>query len=174
MKLTDKRFWNGEKTVYYPSFKHALTDSLLWSILGIGVICLLLSVVCLTIYFINGDNLSWDDISYFFIFLCAVFCYSNCMYLYKNWYKQECAIKRIKSLLPDKYYWQHIEYNALEKKYTIQGVYKSKIFFIKLLYPMLYIKEKGTRAVMGIEINANKKMLEKDKSLIIEYFEYKE
>ncbi len=39
---------------------------------------------------------------------------------------------------------------------------------------MLYIKEKGTRAVMGIEINANKKMLEKDKSLIIEYFEYKE
>ena len=26
MKLTDKRFWNGEKTVYYPSFKHALTD----------------------------------------------------------------------------------------------------------------------------------------------------
>ena len=96
------------------------------------------------------------------------------MYLYKNWYKQECAIKIIKSLLPDKYYWQYIEYNALEKKYTIQGVYKGKIFIIKLLYPMLYIKEKGTRAVMGIEINANKKMLEKDKSLIIEYFEYKE
>lgn len=37
MKLTDKRFWNGEKTVYYPSFKHALTDSILWSILGIGI-----------------------------------------------------------------------------------------------------------------------------------------
>lgn len=37
---------------------------------------------------------------------------------------------------------------------------------------MLYIKEKGTRAVMGIRINASRKML--DKSLIIEYFEYKE
>lgn len=73
MKLTDKRFWNGEETVYYPSFKHALTDSLLWSILGIGVICLLLSVVCLTIYFIDGDNLSWDDISYFFYFpVCGI------------------------------------------------------------------------------------------------------
>ena len=86
--------------------------------------------------------------------------------------KQECAIKIIKSLLPDKYYWQHIEYNALEKKYTIQGVYKGKIFIINLLYPMLYIKERGTRAVMGIGINASRKML--DKSLIIEYFEYKE
>ena len=61
---------------------------------------------------------------------------------------------------------------TLEKKYTIQGVYKGKIFIIKLLYPMLYIKEKGTRAVMGIRINASRKML--DKSLIIEYFEYKE
>ena len=39
-------------------------------------------------------------------------------------------------------------------------LYKGKIFIIKLLYPMLYIKEKGTRAVMGIRINASRKMLE--------------
>ena len=81
MKLTDKRFWNGEKTVYYPSFKHALTDSLLWSILGIEVICLLLSVVCLTIYFINGDNLSWDDISYF-LFSCVRYSVTQTVCIY--------------------------------------------------------------------------------------------
>ena len=57
MKLTDKRFWNGEKKVYYPSFKYALTDSLLWSFLWTGIIYLLLSVSCLIIHFTNGSNL---------------------------------------------------------------------------------------------------------------------
>ncbi|MFR3277997.1 hypothetical protein [Phocaeicola plebeius] len=173
MKLTDKRFWNGEKKVYYPSFKYALTDSLLWSILWTGIIYLLLSVSCLIIHFTNGSNLSWDDISFILIFQCIVFGISNGMFLYENWYKQKCTIRKIKRLLPNEYHWQHIEYNAIGKKYTIQGDYQGKVFIIKVVYPILYIKEKGGRAVTGIGINANKKILEKDKLLIFEFFEYK-
>ena len=172
MKLTDKRFWNGEK-VYYPSFKYALTDSLLWSILWTGIIYLLLSVSCLIIHFTKGSNLSWDDISFILIFQCIVFGISNGMFLYENWYKQKCTIRKIKRLLPNEYHWQHIEYNAIGKKYTIQGDYQGKVFIIKVVYPILYIKEKGGRAVTGIGINANKKILEKDKLLIFEFFEYK-
>ena len=132
MKLTDKRFWNGEKKVYYPSFKYALTDSLLWSILWTGIIYLLLSVSCLIIHFTKGSNLSWDDISFILIFQCIVFSISNGMFLYENWYKQKCTIRKTKRLLPNEYHWQHIEYNAIGKKYTIQGDYQGKVFIIKV------------------------------------------
>ena len=66
------------------------------------------------------------------IFSAIVFSISNGMFLYENWYKQKCAIRKIKSLLPDEYYWQHIEYNAIGKKYTIQGDYQGKVFIIKV------------------------------------------
>lgn len=167
MKLTDKRFWNGEKTIYYPSFKYALTHSLLYSVLWLGVICLWLFALWLILHFTNGSNLSWDMISVILLFLSVVFCILNGMFLYKNWYKQKHIIGKIKELLPDEYCWKRIDYNATNKKYTILGNYQNKTFIIRVIYPILNIKEKGSHTVTTIRIDADKETLEKHKQLIL-------
>lgn len=77
MKLTNKRLWEGEKTEYYPAFKYALTDSLLFSVLWVVIISLLLSTICLIIHFTNGSNLSWKIIAFVLLFLSIVFLISN-------------------------------------------------------------------------------------------------
>lgn len=89
MKLTNKRLWKGEKAEYYPAFKYALTDSLLFSVLWVVIISLLLSTICLIIHFTNGSNMSWEVIAFVLLFLSTVFLISNGMFLYENWYKQE-------------------------------------------------------------------------------------
>ena len=100
MKLTNKRLWKGEKAEYYPAFKYALTDSLLFSVLWVVIISLLLSTICLIIHFTNGSNMSWEVIAFVLLFLSTVFLISNGMFLYENWYKQERTIGKTKKLWP--------------------------------------------------------------------------
>ena len=69
MKLTNKRLWKGEKAEYYPAFKYALTDSLLFSVLWVVIISLLLSTICLIIHFTNGSNMSWEVIAFVYCIL---------------------------------------------------------------------------------------------------------
>ncbi len=166
MKLIDKQFWSGEKTVYYPSFKYALTDSLLFSVLWLGMICLWISALCLIIHFTNGGNLSWDIISVILLFLSVVFCISNGMFLYENWHKQKRIIRKVKELLPDEYCWLNIDFNATNKKYTILGDYRDKTFIIRIAYPILNIKEKGSHAITTIRIDSDRETLEKYKIMI--------
>ena len=167
MKLTNKRFWNGEKTIYYPSFKYALTDSLLFSVLWVGIICLWLSAICLIIHLTNGSNFSWDIISAILLFLSVVFFISNGMFLYENWYKQKRIIGKIKKLLPEGYCVQNIDFNAENKKYTIQVNYMGRTFRITVVYPVLCIKEKNHAATV---INIySKNYLEKWKSVILNH-----
>lgn len=49
MKLTDKRFWSGDKTDYYSFFKYALSDSVLFSISWTLAISLILCLILLII-----------------------------------------------------------------------------------------------------------------------------
>ena len=168
MKLTDKRFWNGEKTVYYPSFKYALKDSLLFSISWVGIICLLLCAICSIVYFGNGDNLSGDTISVALIFLIAVFFISNGMFLCGNWFKQNRIINRIKKILPEGSNMQSVHYDCTNKEYKIMLDYLCKTYKVTVEYPAFYISERKVRALGPLSIDSDKE-LKNNQSLIMNY-----
>ena len=171
MELTDKRFWSGEKTVYYPAFKFALKDSLLFSVSWVGIICLCLSAICLIIHFTNGADLTWYTISFALIFLFAVFVIFNGMFLYENWCKQKYVIGKIKKLLPEGYCAQIIDFYSENKKYTMRVDYRGRIFKITVVYPVLTITEKGYRAT-AIRLDSKKETLERWRSLILNYMTF--
>lgn len=171
MKLNDKRFWNGEKTEYYPSFKYALTYSLLFSVLWVVIISLSLSTICLIIHFTNGCNLSWEVIAFVLLFLSIVFLISNGMFLYENWYKQERTIGKTKKLLPEGNCVQSVEYDVENKKYTIQVGYMDRTFRITVVYPILCISARGYRAT-AIRLDSKNDILERWKSVILNYMTF--
>lgn len=171
MKLTNKRLWKGEKAEYYPAFKYALTDSLLFSVLWVVIISLLLSTICLIIHFTNGSNMSWEVIAFVLLFLSTVFLISNGMFLYENWYKQERTIGKTKKLLPKGNCVQRVEYDAENKKYTIQVCYMGRTFRITVVYPFLGISERGYRAT-EIRLDSKNDILERWKSVILNYMTF--
>ena len=168
MKLTDKQFWNGEKMVYYPLFKYAQTDSLLFSILWTVTISLLLCSICFIIYLNNGENLSLHTISVGSIFLFIVFIISNGMFLYENWFKQCRVINKAKKQLPEGYDMLSIKFNSASKAYKITLDYLGKPYRITVEYPSFYISEKGVRALGPLNIDS-RKSVEENKSLIMDY-----
>ena len=101
MKLNDKRFRQGLKTNYYPSFFHAMMDSFRFSVLWTAVITVLLCIIPLIIYLRNVESLSLSIISVGLSFLFVVFIISNAIFLYENWYKQNRTLNKMKRLLPE-------------------------------------------------------------------------
>ena len=101
MKLTDKRFWSGEKMEFYPSFKYALLASVLFAISWTLALSLILCLICLIIGLHNEESISCHTISVGVIFLLIVFIISNGMFLYENWIKQYIIIGKVKKLLPE-------------------------------------------------------------------------
>ncbi len=168
MKLTNKQFWNGEKIVYYPLFKYALTDSLLFSVLWTGTISLLLCSICFIIYLNNEENLSLHTISIGLIFLFIEFIISNGMFLYENWFKQCRIIAKVKKQLPEECDMRSIKFASTSKAYKITLDYMGKPYRITVEYPSFYISEKGVRALGPLNIDSHKS-LEKNKSLIMDY-----
>ena len=63
MKPTDKRFWSGEKTGYYPSFKYALSYSVLFSISWTLAISMILCLICLIIGLHNEESISRKNLA---------------------------------------------------------------------------------------------------------------
>lgn len=111
MKLNDKRFRQGLKTNYYPSFFHAMMDSFRFSVLWTAVITVLLCIIPLIIYLRNVESLSLSIISVGLSFLFVVFIISNAIFLYENWYKQNRTLNKMKRLLPEGCDILSIEYN---------------------------------------------------------------
>lgn len=168
MKLTDKRFWSGEKTGYYPAFKYALSDSVLFSILWTLVICLILCSISLFICLYNEEHFSWHIISVGLIFLFIVFIISNGMFLYENWVKQSLIIGKTKKLLPNVCVMKNIEFNNAKNEYRIMLDYNGKFFRATIEYPFFYLSEKGVRALGSLNISSRKDF-EKNKSFIKDY-----
>ena len=169
MKLSDKRFWNGEKTIYYPSFKYVLTDSLLFSALWTGAISLLLNLICLIIYLNGIETLSLHTISAELILLFSVFIISNGIFLHENWFKQCHIIVKTKRLLPKDCDIQSIQFDSTNKDYKITIGYMGKTFKITVEHQSLfYISEKGIRALGPLNIDSCKD-LEENKLLVINY-----
>jgi len=168
MKLADKQFWSGEKTGYYPAFKYALSDSVLFSILWTLVICLLLCSICLFICLHNEEHFSWHIISVGLIFLFIVFIISNGMFLYENWVRQYIIISKAKKLLPEGCAMKSINFDSVRKEYKIMLKYKGKIFRATIKYPFFYLSESGVRALGALNIGTRKYFAE-NKSLIMDY-----
>ncbi len=168
MKVTDKRFWSGEKMVYYPLFKYVLTDSLLFSVLWTGAISLLLCSICFIIYLSNGEISSLHTISFGLIFLFIVFIISNGMFLYENWFKQCRIIDKAKKQLPKECDMLSIKFDSASKAYKVTLDYIGKTYRMTVEYPSFYISEKGARALGPLNIDS-RKSLEENKSLIMDY-----
>ncbi|MCC8147287.1 MAG: hypothetical protein LIO93_12820 [Bacteroidales bacterium] len=170
MKLSDKRFWSGEKTVYYPNLGYALTDSLLFSIFWTLAICLILCSICLSVHLNNGsgENLSLRTISIGLVFLFIVFITANGMFLYENWIKQCRIIDKVKKLLPEGSDMLNIKFDVANKEYKITLKYIVKIFRVTVEYPSFYISEKGVRALGPLNMDS-RKCLEENKSFIMDY-----
>lgn len=168
MKPTDKRFWQGLKTNYYPSFSHAMMDSFRFSVLWTVVIAVLLCIIPFTIYLRNGESLSLNIISVGLSFLFVVFIISNAMFLYENWYKQNRTLNKIKRLLPEGCDILSIEYNYTSKEYLIKIDYFGRIFRVTVEYPFVYISEKGVRALGALNIDSVK-TIDKNKLLVKNY-----
>ena len=129
MKPTDKRFWSGEKTGYYPSFKYALSDSVLFSISWTLAISLILCLICLIIGLHNEESISWHTISVGLIFLFIVFIISNGMFLYENWVRQYIIIGKAKRLLPEGCTMKSINFDSVKKEYLKSA---TKLFSVLL------------------------------------------
>ncbi len=168
MKLTDKRFWSGEKTVYYSSFKYALSDSVRYSISWTLAISLILCLICLIIGLHNEESISWHTISVGLIFLLIVFIISNGMFLYENWVKQYIIIRNTKKLLPEGCAMKSINFDNVSKEYKIMLEYKGKMFCATIEFPFFYLSEKEVRALGALNIRTRKYFAE-NKSLIMNY-----
>ena len=168
MKLTNKRFWNGEKTGFYPSFKYALLDSILFAISWTIVLILILCLICLIIGLHNEGSISWHTISVGLIFFLIVFIIANGMFLYDNWVKQYIIIGKVKKLLPEGYAMKSIKFDSGRKDYKIILEYKGKMFRATIEYPFFYLSEKGVRALGALNIGSRKYFAE-NKSLIMHY-----
>ena len=168
MKPTDKQIWQGLKTNYYPSFSHAMMDSLRFSVLWTVVIAVLLCIIPFTIYLRNGESLSLNIISVGLSFLFVVFIISNAIFLYENWYKQNRTLNKMKRLLPEGCDILSIEYNYTSKEYLIKIDYFGRIFRVTVEYPFFYISEKGVRALGALNIDSVK-TIDKNKLLVKDY-----
>lgn len=168
MKLTDKRFWSGEKTGYYPFFKYALSDSVLFSTSWTLAISLILCLICLIIGLHNEESIYWHTISVGLIFLFIVFIISNGMFLYENWVKQYIIIGKVKKLLPEGCAMKSINFDSGRKGYKIILEYKGKMFRATIEYPFFYISEKGVRALGALNISSRKNF-ERNRLLILNY-----
>ena len=168
MKLTDKRFWNGEKTGFYPSFKYALLDSLLFAISWTLAISLILCLICLIIGLHNEEHFSRHTISVGLICLLIVFIISNGMFLYENWIRQYIIIGKTMKLFPEGCAIKEINYNSVKKEYKIMMEYKGKMYRATIEYPFFYLSEKGVRALGALNIGSRKYFAE-NKSLIMHY-----
>ncbi len=168
MKLTNKRFWSGEKTDYYQSFKYALSDSVLFSISWTLAISLILCLICLIIGLHNEESISCHTISVGLIFLFIVFIISNGMFLYENWVRQYIIIGKAKKLLPKVCAMKSINFDGVRKEYKIMLEYKGKMFRVTIEYPFFYLSENGVRALGALNIGS-RKYFAKNKSLIMDY-----
>ena len=168
MRLTDKRFWNGEKTGFYPSFEYALLDSLLFAISWTLAISLILCLICLIIGLHNEERISWHTISVGLICLLIVFIISNGMFLCENWVKQYIIIGKVKKLLPEGCAMKSINFDNVRKDYKIILEYKDKMFRVTIEYPFFYLSENGVRALGALNIGSRKCFAE-NKSLIMDY-----
>lgn len=168
MKPTDKRFWSGEKTGYYPSFKYALSDSVLFSISWTLAISLILCLICLIIGLHNEESISWHTISVGLIFLFIVFIISNGMFLYENWVRQYIIIGKAKRLLPEGCTMKSINFDSVKQEYKMMLEYKGKMFRVTIEYPFCYLSEKGVRALGSLNISSRKN-LARNRSLIMNY-----
>ncbi|ROS87555.1 hypothetical protein [uncultured Duncaniella sp.] len=168
MKLTDKRFWSGDKTDYYSFFKYALSDSVLFSISWTLAISLILCLILLIIGLHNEESISWHTISVGLIFLFIVFIISNGMFLYENWVRQYIIIGKVKKLLPEGCAMKSINFYGVRKEYKVMLKYKGKMFRATIEYPFFYLSESGVRALGALNIGARKCFAE-NKSLIMDY-----
>lgn len=168
MKLTDNRFWSGEKTDYYPSFKYALSGCVQFSISWTLAISLILCLICLIIGSHNEESISWHTISVGLIFLFIVFIIANGMFLYENWVRQYIIIGKAKKLLPEGCAMKDINYDSVKKEYKIMLEYKGKMFRATIEYPFFYLSERGVRALGALNIRT-RKFFAKNKSLIMKY-----
>lgn len=168
MKLNDKRFWQGLKTNYYPSFFHAMMDSFRFSVLWTAVITVLLCIIPLIIYLRNVESLSLSIISVGLSFLFVVFIISNAIFLYENWHKQNRTLNKMKRLLPEGCDILSIEYNYTSKEYLIEIDYLGRIFRVTVEYPFVYISEKGAHALGALNIDSVK-TIDKNKLLVKDY-----
>ena len=167
MRLTDKRFWSGEKMDCYPSFKYALSDSVLFSILWTLAISLILCLICLFIGLHNEESISWHAISVGLILLFIVFIISNGMFLYENWVRQYIIIGKAKKLLPEVCAMKSINFDGVRKEYKILLEYKGKMIRVTIEYPFFYLSENGVRALGALNIGSRKCFAE-NKSLIMD------
>ena len=168
MKLTDKRFWSGEKMEFYPSFKYALLASVLFAISWTLALSLILCLICLIIGLHNEESISCHTISVGVIFLLIVFIISNGMFLYENWIKQYIIIGKVKKLLPEGCAMKSINFDNVSKEYKIFLEYKGKRFFVTIEFPFFYLSENGVRALGALNIGSRKYFAE-NKSLIMDY-----
>ena len=168
IKLTDKRFWSGEKTGFYPSFKYALSDSVLFAISWTLALSLILCLICMIIGLHNEESISWHTISVGLTFLLIVLIISNGMFLYENWVKQYIIIGKVKKLLPEGCAMKSINFDNVSKEYKIMLEYKGKMFRATIEYPFFYLSEKGVRALGALNIRTRKYFAE-NKSLIMDY-----
>ena len=168
IKLTDKRFWSGEKTGFYPSFKYALLDSVLFTISWTLALSLILCLICMIIGLHNEESISSHTMSVGLIFLLIIFIISNGMFLYENWVKQYIIIGKVKKLLPEGYAMKSINFDSARKHYKIILEYKGKMFRVTIEYPFFYLSENGVRALGALNIGSRKCFAE-NKSLIMDY-----
>ena len=168
MKLTDKRFWSGEKMEFYPSFKYALLASVLFAISWTLALSLILCLICLIIGLHNEESISCHTISVGVIFLLIVFIISNGMFLYENWIKQYIIIGKVKKLLPEGCAMKSINFDNVSKEYKIFLEYKGKMFFATIEFPFFYLRENGVHALGALNIRTRKYFAE-NKSLIMDY-----
>lgn len=168
MKLTDKRFWSGEKTGYYSSFKYALSDSLLFSISWTLAIILILCSIRLFIGLHNEEGVSWHAISVGLTLVFIVFIVSNGMFLYENWVRQYIIIGKAKKLLPEGCVMKSINFDSVRKEYKIMLEYKGKMFRVSIQYPSFFLSEKGVRALGSLNISSRKDF-ERNRLLIMNY-----
>lgn len=168
MKLKNKQFWSGEKTVYYSSFKYALSDSVRYSISWTFAIGLILCTICLFIGSSNEGGISWHTISVGLIFLLFVFIISNGMFLYENWVRQYIIIGKAMKLFPEGCAIKEINYDSVKKEYKIMLEYKGKMFRATIEYPFFYLRENGVHTLGALNIGTRKHFAE-HKSLIMDY-----
>lgn len=69
MKLDDKRFWNGSKRKYYPSFAVALKGAVKFALLWTCMVSLFFVVMS----FLTNDTLSWKIVLGGFLLLGCIF-----------------------------------------------------------------------------------------------------